>query len=329
MATIDQHSDPALAHLTLYLQEMPALEGFVKTASIDSSEIDALPETAFAWPEQRKYPLHDAQHAAISYSYAKHAEELPPGVLSRITDALEVYGVPETLFDTVKVAHEEDPADWLCPDLKLFHVKTAAEFSAAEHQFLDNYEKLDIEHRATAAQNLVKKAQEFKLPVHNLAMKTAGLTVSHRPTLQQWIVARAEAAKTVAHKDVYHKLAADLNGFPEELGDRDALFKLADGLAELDARTGVDRHYDRRLPDALQSVFNTDKVAAETVDINGSMIPLSKLAALPASFWEDLGGKDLSDEVCPGGRMDSSKLAAVVGTLPMDLKAVLKAQLRG
>ena len=64
------------------------------------------------------------------------------------------------------------------------------------------------------------------------------------------------------------------------------------------------------------------------VDLNGTMVPLSKLAALPSSFWEDLGGRELSDELCPGGKMDNSKLAMIVDTLPLDLKVILKSQLR-
>jgi hypothetical protein len=78
----------------------------------------------------------------------------------------------------------------------------------------------------------------------------------------------------------------------------------------------------------LKTVFNTSKLAEDTIDLAGTRVSLKKLAGLPASFWEDLGGRELSDELCPGGRVDVSKLAMIVDTLPLDLKVALKGQLR-
>ena len=109
---------------------------------------------------------------------------------------------------------------------------------------------------------------------------------------------------------------------------RSALMKLAYAIAKMDERAGLEKHYDRRLPDPLLTVFNTDKVASATIDIAGSMVPVDRLSALPASFWADLGGQELADEVAPGGHVNPQTLATVVETLPMDLKHVLKAQLR-
>jgi len=325
----DQLHDPALGHLMQIFKAMPELEGFVKQASMDASEVDTLPETCFAWPSERRFPLHSAEHAALSYAYMKTASEpVPPQVLEAAKKALDVFGVPEAVFDTAKVAHEEDPADWLCADLKLFSVRTAAETRVAQDRLLENYEKLDVPHRKTAAENLVKRAKEQAVPVHPHLLKVAGLTVSHVPTMRDWVLARAEAALKTEFAPAFAKLAADLGALPTESRDTAALQKLAGAIAELDARAGLERFYDRKLPDPMLTVFNTNKLAAESLDIAGAMVPLSKLAAMPATFWADLGGQELSDEVAPGGRVDPQKLATVVETLPMDLKVVLRAQLR-
>lgn len=325
----DQFHDPALSRLANTLQTMPELEDYVKTASMDSAEIEMLPDTAFGWPEERRFPLHSAEHAALSYAYSKTAsEKIPAFVASNIKKAMDVYGVPEKLFVTVKIASVENPEDWLCPDLKLFSVKTASEIPVAQNAFLAEYEKLDVPHRKMAAQNLVKRAQVFGKAVHPLVSKVAGMTVSHIPTLREWVSARAAAAVKEEHKSAYQKFAAELQQLPEESRDCHALMKIAQGLGELDQRAQLERYYDRKLPDPLLSVFNTEKIAEDTIDIEGMMVPLRKLQSLPATFWEDLGGPELKNELAPGGKLDPAKIKTVVATLPMDLKRVIKAQLR-
>ena len=324
---VDQYSDPAFGHLVRITSVRPALEEFVKEASIEASEEKDLPATAFAWPEERKFPIHTNKYAALSYGYALE-QKVPEGVLEQIKQALEVYGVPLEMFkaDSVKVA-AENPDDYLLPDLKFFRVKCAADVKTAERGLIDNLTKLDIEHRATACGNLVKKAAEFNVPLHTRVMQLAGFVVSSTKIARDWLEARASIAEG-PYKLAFARLADAMKREGEESKNRDALLKVASVVAELDEKSGLDRHYDRKLPDALQTIFNTEKVASATVDLGGKMVPLSKLAHLPASFWEDLGGKELSNEICPGGACDSAKLAAVVDTLPLDLKLVLRSQIR-
>jgi hypothetical protein len=329
MKVVDQYSDPALGTLFRQLRVMPTLEEFVKEASIESAEADGLPDSAFAWPDQRKFPLHNDKHAALSYAYAQSASGVPAAVMTRIKEALEVYSVPEDVFKTVKVAAVEEPADaYLLPDLKLMPVKTAEDVKFAERKLHEQLPKLDLEHRALAFGNLVKKADAHGVQLHPGSLKIAGLVVSSMRQTRQWLEARAAATGNDMYKQAFQTLSDALAKHPEESRDRDGLLKLASVIAEIDKKAGLDKHYDRKLPDPLQTVFNTEKEAAATVDLGGKMVPLSKLAALPASFWEDLGGTELSNEIAPGGVVDASKLSEVVETLPMDLKSILKSQLR-
>lgn len=329
---VDQYSDPSFGFLVRQVSRMPALESFVKHASIEPGEVSAFPDTAFAWPDRRKYPLHTPEHAALSYAYSKLAAHLPVEVEQRIKTALEVYGVSPTVFEEVQVkeAGLRDDDDYLLPDLKLFPVTQAAEVKYAEQRVLAQITKLDLPHRATVCANLVKKADHFNVELHPEVLKLAGFVVSSTRQVQDWLNARSEALPIEKHlyKAAYEKLASELTQHPPESKDRSGLLKLAGVIAELDEQAGLVRHYDRKLPDPLRTVFNTSKVASEMVDLDGTMVPLSKLASLPATFWEDLGGRELSDEVCPGGKTDVAKLAMVVDTLPLDLKVILKSQIR-
>ena len=326
---IDQFSDPSFGFLVRQIKAMPAIESFVKNASVDAEDEGQLPASAFAWPDQRKFPIHTAEQAALSFAYAKLAS-IPAEVETNLKNALEVYGVPLDIFkSTEKVAALDDDA-YLLPEMHLFPVTDAASVKYAEQRVLSQITKLSLENRATVCGNLVKKADHFKVELHPEVLKLAGFVVSSTAQVRDWLSARSAALPVEKHlyKAAYEALAEGLKGLPAESRDRPGLLKLASAIAELDEQAGLDRHYDRKLPDPLQTVFNTHKVASEMVDLNGTMVPLSKLAALPATFWEDLGGRELSDELCPGGKMDNSKLAMIVDTLPLDLKVILRAQLR-
>jgi hypothetical protein len=95
----------------------------------------------------------------------------------------------------------------------------------------------------------------------------------------------------------------------------------------VDKLAGLGKHYDKKIPDPIQTVFNTEKLAEEMIDLGGGReVALSKLAALPSTFWEDVIGADMAKEVTTGGNVDASKLAAVIPTLPLDLKIILQHQ---
>jgi hypothetical protein len=331
MPIIDQFSDPAYGTLFRQVAKMPALESFVKHASIDIEEEKSLPDTAFAWPAERKYPVHTATHAAMSYAYSKTASSIPEQVTTNIKQALAVYEIPDTVFaETEEKVAADCAEDYLIPSLKLFLVKTAAQCERAQDRLCGAIPRLDLESRATACANLVKKADEFNVTLRPEVMQLAGLVVSSTKFAREWLEARATKLPDSdnTHKIAYMTLADGLRGHPAEVSDRKGLLKLAGVIADLDAKTGLDKHYDRKLPDALRTVFNTEKTAGKSVDLNGTFISVAKLAQLPASFWEDLGGKELSNEIAPGGVVDSSKLATVVETLPLDLKIQLKAHCR-
>lgn len=338
MAIIDQFSDPAFANLFHAVERMPGVEAFTKTASVDASERDTLPDSAFAWPQERKFPLHTPEHAALSFAYTKLSSVIPDGVLSNLRTALDVYGIEAGVFEEKEKVASADKAppsvDYVLPTFQYLPIKTAADCHSAQDRLAHDLPKLDMTHRATACANLVKLAQEHGVPLRPEFQQLAGLVVSSTKVAQDWIQARVVAldklkvANADLLKQAYQKLADGVGSLPPESADRKGLLKVASVVAELDERAGLDKFYDRKLPDAMRTVFNTTKLAGSSVDLNGTFVPVSKLAQLPASVWEDLGGSELANEIAPGGHVDVSKLATVVDTLPLDLKVQLQAYVR-
>lgn len=330
----DQYHDPAYGMLFHLLQDKPEVTEFVKHAELDEEKASALPDSAFAWPERRLFPIDTPQNTVLSSLYREKTAAVPAEVDDALRRAQEVYGVNDVLTrarEQEKVAQEQraknDEPVFLLPRLGKLRVKTAADVKIAEEKLLEQYPRLSIEDRAEGFINLTKVARVLGVGLQPKTHQMAGLTVCTTKTAMDLIEARRCATKEPLFQQAYSKLASAFKG-RDTITDRDELVKVANALARLDRQAGIDHRYDKTVPDPIQTVFNTTKVAEEMVDVAGRQIALSKLAAMPSTFWEDLVGPDMVKEITDKtGSVDITKLAQVLPTLPLDLKLVLKNQM--
>jgi hypothetical protein len=328
MKVIDQFRDPSFAVFINLVRDRPWLADQVKEADVE--DLDDVPDSAFAWREKRAFAVHSRAHTIYSRVYRENSRGVPGEVDRILKEACDVYGLPDELFARPKTAAAADsPDDYLLPDLKRLRVKTAADVKVAEQKLLDGYTKLSVEHRALACRRLLEKAAALNVPLQPLMRKLAGFTVSSTQTLRDWIEARREATKEPRYKAAFQKLAEGLKNLPAEVHDREALVKIAEVIDELDKKAGLQRHYDRRLPDPLMSVFNTEKLAGPGVNLGGKFVPLTRLASYPATFYGDVLGHDIVREASDGrGGVDAHKLAMILETLPSDMKMMLAQHIR-
>lgn len=330
MSVIDQYRDPVFAVLIRAIEGRPKLAAAVRDYDVEPSEAESLPDTAFAWPEKRAYPIHSREHAILSRAYRDAAGgPLPLHVDQAIKEACEVYGVDDALFDREKVAQapRDDSSDYLLPDARRLLVTEASHVKTAEARLIADAGKLTPGSRMLASSRLVEKAAMLGVTVKDITRKMAGLTVTSTSQLADWLEARVEAAPT-PYKDGYQKLANEARRLPAELRHRDTQMKIAMALEELDEAAGLDRHWGRRLPDPMATVFNTEKAAGPGVMLAGRFVPMERMAAYPSSFYADVLGDDIVREAADlTGHLDVHKLAAVLGTLPMDMQRVLVSQM--
>lgn len=329
MAVVDQFSDPVMAHLVRRVSDRPKLAAAIQDIDVDRDEYDKLPNTAFAWSEKRAFPVHTREHTMLSRVYSEGIPNFPAHAARAIKEACEVFNVDDSLFARSKVAAAPEPADaFLLPDIRRLRVTEAAHVKVAEEKLRTEGQKLSIQHRALASRRLVEKAAFFGVNVRDEIRKMAGMTVTDRQPLVDWIEARREAAP-VEHKDGYQKLANAVKRMPEELRDRAQQVKLAEAIGDLDAMAGLDRFYDRKLPDPLMTVFNSSKVAGQGVTLAGRFLPIERVASYPSTFYSDILGPDIVREASDmSGQMDPQRLAQVLETLPVDMQRMLSAQMR-
>jgi hypothetical protein len=327
----DQTSDPGYANLRVVLDHFPQLKEVAKTASFSEGEFDALPDTAFAWPGKRRYPLHTREHAALSLGYRKLASErVPAEVDGMLKQAADAYELEDAIYAKIEIEKTASaPEDYVFPEKKRFLVKTAEDVKLAEQRMYECYRQMSIEDRAEGMFRLCKLAEAHQVSLSPSTLKLAGFTLTSTRKLKDWIEARKEATWGSVFSSAYSKIAESLNGVAPEFNDREVQVKLAQAIHVLDKESGLTKLYGRKLLDPIQTVFNSDKLAAETVEVGtGMFLKKSNVTALPLSFWQDLLGDDITQEISSDGQtVDPESLMALLPTLPSDLKAVVQKQL--
>lgn len=323
----DQFTDKGLRVLAEKIRSFgPEMREMLKTAEIDYDDQESLPASSFAWPEERRFALHTPEHAALSSVYA-HGENLPADVRARIEKAAELHEVPA--YEQEKVAAEPELADdfasYLIPQRRFGKIETAHHVKEAEEFFVNNYKKLDLMTRANAAATLVKQAHTHGVKLKPSLYKHAGLTQTNPKVMGEWLEVRSNLSKEASHRQAFTKLAAfvqDRKSFAK--ASRSDLIKLAETISELDEKADLVRRYDRDLPDALLTVFNTTKTAEETLRLAGKEVPVSKLCNFDPKDYGEALGQDIVDEISDkSGNVKEAELLDVLRTLPADLQTLL------
>ena len=322
----DQFSDRSFRVLSRKLREFgPDAKALIKTAEIDYDACENLPETAYAWPEMRKFAIHTPEHAALSTIYAQ-GEKLPSYVEENLEKAACLYDID--LPAMVKEAEEvvEDPSDYLIPHRKFGkitekgHVKQACQF------FSDNYKKMDLDTRANAAATLVKKASAYDCRISPSFYKHAGLTQTNRKVLGEWLEVRSNLTRE-KHAQIsqnFEKLAEYVQ-CPKSFAKatRRDLIKLADTIAVMDTKSGLATKYDLTLPDPLLTVFNTTKLAEASIDLAGKSVSVNALLNVDVQTYGDILGDDIIPEISEDGQLKEAELLDLLKTLPSDLQSLL------
>jgi len=329
---VDQTNDPGYATLSVLVERYPLIKEMAKTANIEEDEFSKLPKEAFAWPEERRYPIHTKAHAILSIGYHKVAASTPAAVSASLTKAAQIYDIETTVFaETPQVKQAAVEENWLLVEKKRFRVASADDVKVAEVVLLEKYAQLTVEDRAEAFHNLGVIARELDVKLAPSTYKLAGFTATSTRILKDWLDARKEAA--VATPEVYKtyaKLAEAYTGVAPFMYDRASQVKLAGAIHELDQAANLVEHYGKTLPDPLQTVFNTEKISEDQMPIGTDFaVDKADLSAVPLTFWEDLLGPEITQEIAPDGVVNPEVLSQVIQTLPADIKAIAQKELSG
>ncbi len=326
----DQTSDSGFATLRVVVDRFPELKTMAKTANLDESEFSELPDESFAWPGIRRFPIHTPQHAALSYGYSKLASVIPSDVREMLEKAADVYQIDRTVFEPpVEIMKTASSSQFLLPEKRRFRVDSAEVVPDAERVYHEKYAELSVTERAEAGYRLMKVAKEYSVKLKPETQKLAGFTITSTRVLRDWVGARHAAATKLGSDlaGVFDLIDDEFRGADAYIADRDYQLKIAQVISDMDKKAGLTQFYGKRLPDPIQTVFNTTEDPDDYFKFGSALQNKELLASLPLSFWQDTLGPDVAQEIAPNGQVDAGLLEQILPTLPADLKAAIETQL--
>lgn len=323
---VDQFSDSSFKVLYAAFSDHPETEPLIKSASIDSDENEARSGSSFAWPEMRLFPIDSPDQAVLSKLYMSKQAGIPAEVAKRCDDALAIYEIDLPLQE--KVASDEHLNDkYLLPDQKKYLVNSPAAVKMAEEMMVRQRRNFDTDTQVSMAVTLVKQAADLGVRPNTNTLSHAGLTMSDTGVLCDWVEARATATDNKICKEAYTKMASVIGHRSGLESNREELVKIACALQELDEMAGLTKHYGRKLPDPMTTVFNTDKLADEMMTLAGYPVPMEQLLSIDPAVYADVFGDDVASEFINGQEIDPEQLKVILPTVPLDLQKVLAQQL--
>lgn len=326
---LDIYTDKSLKGLVSIVRNKPSYYDRIKTAEVAYDKKAKLPESAYAWPEKRAYPINGKEAALVSALYrtqfppelAKEAMEVPAHVDDNLEKAAYLYGfeIPAkvTKKQQVKVASIQSD-DYLIPNKKWFPVRNKNEAKLAEKVIIKNAHVMGYDHLTEASHRLVEKMASYKAGTEELnpiIFKYAGMTLSNPEFLDASISRRLDFTKGDMANS-YKKLLK----ISEEMDyNRGNLVKVAATLEELDKQAKVRHLYDKYIPNPIESVFNTLKVRSVTKTAGHGMFTPDMADMVTSEQVKTILGDDILEETMVDKAMDKDRLVEVINSLPQDM----------
>lgn len=326
---LDIFQDKSLKNLVSALRENPEFKEATKIAmSYDDRE--ELPDSSFAWPEKRAFPIHQKKMAMLSVLYRtqfppelyERPIQVPAHVDANLEKAAYLYDfkIPEQKKrPVVKVASITED-DYLLPSLKRFPVRNSHEAKSVMGILVKNAHVMGYDHLTEASDNLIKKMASLGMEskdVHPTIYKYAGLTQSDKSLLEASILRRTDFIKDQTTAEPYKKLAEIVDNMDF---NRHNLLKVASTLEKLDKEADVRRLYDKHIPNPMETVFNTNLVYNTQKTAGHGMFTPEMAEMVTEGQVRNLLGEDILQESLSSDKvLDRGKLAEVVNSLPTDM----------
>jgi hypothetical protein len=329
------------------------LPDFVKNASqVDVCGDENTPPNAFADTTRKLYPTHTPAATVVSTiffnekkaSLPKLRQQLIGEKLARAAEYWQVLPAINdmfTRFDQIKSAGDTTlPNDEFAIVFdrdgvteRHYPLRNRGEVKAASDWLMQNRDKLPFDDRHKIADRVIARADKYGMslgPARNELEKMAGMGVCAGKDAALLIRSRIRAVgHTHKPNDLQlelEKLAQLCESAPRAVQHFGALTKIAGMVDQFDHEHGLVTKYDsiiERPEDVLFGV--TEKVAADVNDdlvgsvLTGNYYKKSDLEKLAVRDLADGLGDDFVDAVTNANAwVDTTKLATVVSTLPLD-----------
>ena len=310
---------------------------------------DTLEDQLFADPAKREYPIDSKPATWLAAAYFKEASDkgeyarksvTENYIKERIKEAAEIYGISEDVDavfkgTAVKVASAADNDENYCwidgTGRRMYPVFDKEGAAKAISYFEENRFQYPLDMRIGIARNIIKKACDHNVEPSEVVMKEAGFGVPNRVKLMEEILERAKISNDPEVAIKFAKINESIaNATTEELLEN--MDKLASVIDALDSANGLKAHYNVKIMSPQETIYSmTVKEASAAVEdslvLSEHTFKITKLAELDPEVFNVLGD-NFSDELSTDGKLDATKMAAILPTLPRPDKRLLEDEIK-
>lgn len=298
----DIYSDENQEALVKIASETPqALELLSHIGDIDLEDKDELSSEAFAWPEEKMFPIYTKEAALVSSIYLEQAD-VPEYVKTACEEACMAFGIEVSIGSLEKIASEDvslEVSDFVLPGRKKLPVVDSESYASSESVFLSNLEDLSFSEIVVGARQLIKKASEYEM---NPDDSLSRLSLSGNLNVERAIEISKQRYSSTAD-DGYLSISEKLAGV--KYGSIEKIAEWAVAIDSLDD--------DNNLNDPL-SIFQAidSETKSSAILFGNEEVEIEKIAAIDSSDWLEIASVDTVEYLFSDGELDIDKLASMV-----------------
>jgi len=313
---VDAFNDNNMSVLKSKIAEIDgAAHRLEKVASLPIENRGDLTKEAFAWPDEKLFPIYSPAHALVSSVYLEGNDDVPNFVKEACEEACALFGLDVQIGSLEKVAEEPEQLaaeDFLLPAQRKLPVVDADTMRMSKSALEKVASILPPEDLVVANRQLVKKAEELGEPVSDSTLSLGLYGTIDTATARSILHDR----KLMTGDERYEKIASDMAG--------DTIYstnKVADVIFDVTS---------------LDNENNLDKTASETIlelvvpgavdniyEIGQEEIPTDKIASIDAEDWMDIFPRSTVEELFSEGPLNINMLKEITDNVsPEEKEAV-------
>jgi len=286
-----------------------------KVAALPMDERNDLTKEAFAWPDEKLFPIYSPAHALVSSVYLEGNEDVPGFVKEACEEACALFGLDVQIGSLEKVASEPeqlDASDFLLPAQRKLPVVDADTLRMSSSALEKVASMLSSEDLVVANRQLVKKAEELGEPVSDTTLSLGLYGTIDISTARSILHDR----KLLTGDDSYEKLASELSG--TNLYSVEKVASLVFDMLDLDEVNG----FEKTAEEAILELVIPGQVS-DVYSIGDEEVPTEKIASIDAEDWTDVFPRPLVSELFSEGTLDINMLKNVTDAAsPQEKEAI-------
>lgn len=271
-----------------------------KVASLDVDDRGDLTKEAFAWPDEKMFPIYSPSHALVSSVYLEGNENVPQFVKEACEEACALFGYDvqiDSLEKNASEVEELEASDFLLPAQRKLPVVDADTLRMSKSALEKVASDLSGEDLVIANRQLLRKADELGEGVDE-RVQALGLEGTINIKLASEVL---HDRKLETGDSEYAAILDPYAG--ETIYAIEKIANIVFRTIELDEKNNLEKTAEESILS-----FVTPGVQVDSLSLSGVDIPIEKIASIDAEAWTDIYSVNFVESLFETGTLDQELL---------------------